>query len=133
MAKRLTEQFLRSIKPTGKRYTVADDGLQAEVHPTGRVSLYYKYRQGGKQTKEKLGEYSSDAFTLRMARDRVRELQAKLGADDLVRQSGLTLKQYIEGEFRRWCEQSRSSHRETTARLRAHLVPPRCQGCDASR
>jgi integrase len=120
--KKVTEHWLRTVKPAEKARTVADDGLQVEIQPTGRVVFYHKFREGGRQTRERLGEYNPEGFNLKAARARVRELQAKLVADEPVAQSSMTLAEFIDGPFKVWVSGARVAADETLARLTDHFV-----------
>ena len=122
MVRKITEHLVRGLKPRDRRYTLADDGLQVEVHPSGSVVFYFKFREAGRQTREKLGPYHPDTYTLRMARERVRELQAKLANDDQVHQSGMTLAEYLESNFKSYIEDARVDATGTMRRLRAHFI-----------
>lgn len=120
--KRITEHGLRTMKPSEKRRTIAEDGLQVEIHPSGRVVFYHKYRENGRQTRERLGDYHPEHFTLKAARDRIRELQARLVTDEPVTQATMTLEAYLDGPFKEWVEGARVAADETLARLKDHFV-----------
>jgi len=63
----LTDTKLKTLKPTGKAYTVADDqGLYVEVLPTGSIVWRFRYLLAGKREKLTLGKYP--ALSLKNAR-----------------------------------------------------------------
>jgi hypothetical protein len=75
--KMLTDTTIRSLKPRERRYDVTDrDGLQLEVHPSGKKVWRYRYRLHGKREKLTIGPYP--AVSLRDARSR------RLAAEELV-------------------------------------------------
>ena len=54
----LTDTKIRSLKPTGKLYKVADrDGLYVAVTPSGAISFRYNYKINGRQETLTLGTY----------------------------------------------------------------------------
>lgn len=78
----LTDTKLRSLKPKGKIYRVADsNGLCIEVRPAGTKFWRYRYRYAGKPTMASLGEYPALSLAdARAARDKARVL-LKAGAN----------------------------------------------------
>lgn len=123
--RKITEHRVRSWKPEEKRRTVAEDGLQVEIHPSGRKTFYFKFRQGGKQHKEKLGDYHPDAFNVKAAREKVRELQSKLITDGAVHQSSQTLEQFLDGRWKSYILDARVRGQETYDRVHNHFVERR--------
>jgi integrase len=77
----LTDTKVRSIKPTGKGYQMADEGgLFLLVQPSGRKSWKLRYRMGGRDTKQEkvtLGDYP--AFSLTNARSWRDDCRALIG------------------------------------------------------
>ena len=55
MARKLTEHRVRDLKAKAKRFTVAESGLQWEIHPSGRKVFYARWREKGWAHKAKLG------------------------------------------------------------------------------
>lgn len=72
----LTDTKIRSLKPTGKLYKVADrDGLYAAVTPSGTISFRYNYKINGRQETLTLGTYGIGGLTLAQAREK--QLEAR--------------------------------------------------------
>src|SRR5262245_46250631 len=76
--KRLTDRFIRSIKPPPKGQTYADEyadterrGLMLAVQPSGKMSWILRHKLGGH--KYTIGDYP--AHTLKQARDEADEAQ----------------------------------------------------------
>lgn len=66
----LTDTKIRSLKPTGKLYKVADrDGLYVAVTPGGAISFRYNYRINGRQETLTIGAYGIGGITLAQARE----------------------------------------------------------------
>ncbi len=58
--RRLTEKFLRSLKPKSKAFEVTDEvlrGMSIRVWPSGRMTWSLRYYPGGKERRMSLGEY----------------------------------------------------------------------------
>lgn len=54
----LTDNQIKSLKPTQKRYSKSDGGgLSIDVMPTGKKSWTLEYTKNGKRTRKKLGDY----------------------------------------------------------------------------
>src|SRR5688572_3035283 len=105
--RKITEHAVRALKPQATRFTINEDGLTVEVHPSGKRAFYAKYREHGKQHKEYLGEYS-DQFTVKHARDKVLEIRHRLTVEQSpVKQSNMTLKEFLEGDFKLWVDSAR--------------------------
>lgn len=72
----LTDTKIRSLKPTGKLYKVADrDGLYVAVTPSGAISFRYNYKINGRQETLTLGTYGIGGLTLAQAREK--QLEAR--------------------------------------------------------
>lgn len=72
----LTDTKLRSLKPTGKLYKVADrDGLYVAVTAGGAISFRYNYRINGRQETLTIGKYGIGGLTLAQAREK--QLEAR--------------------------------------------------------
>jgi integrase len=122
----LTEAIARGLKPKDHRYTISEDGLTIEVHPSGKKTLYSKYREHGVQRKELLGEYHPERFTIKDARTKVIELRHRLEVLQApVRQTAMTLKEFLEGPFKEYIEGSRRDSKGTMTRLKYHFVTSR--------
>lgn len=73
----LTDTKIRSLKPAGKLYKVADrDGLYVAVTASGAVSFRYNYRINGRQETLTIGQYGIGGLTLAQAREK--QLEAKV-------------------------------------------------------
>ena len=115
MARRLTEHRVRDLRPKSKRYTVAESGLQLEVHPSGSKVWYARWREKGRPHKEKLGQYPE--LSLKDARAKLTELQAALVQDSPVKQSAATLREFVDGPFSEWCLAQRKDGEATMDRI----------------
>lgn len=119
--RKITEHKVRALKPKDRRYTITEDGLTVEVHPSGRRAFYAKYREHGRQHKERLGEYPQ--ISVKDAREAVLELRHRLTVQQSpVRQSNVTLEDYLTGDFRTWAEAARKDGEATVKRLRHHFI-----------
>lgn len=80
----LTDTKLRSLKPQGKVYRVADaNGLCVEVRPSGARIWRYRYRFAGKANMLTIGDYPAVSLAeARAERDKARA-QLKKGMDRL--------------------------------------------------
>lgn len=78
----LTDTKLRSLKPQGKVYRLADaNGLCVEVRPSGAKIWRYRYRFAGKANMLTIGDYPAVSLAeARAERDKVRA-QLKKGMD----------------------------------------------------
>ena len=77
MSKKITDAYLRSIKPTGEKQIVTiGDGLSLWVQPSGIKVFYLRYTVNGKRQNVSIGEYPS--LTLK---------QAMLNAENLKREA----------------------------------------------
>ena len=53
-----SEKMLRAIKPTNKRYEIADThGLSVRVTPLCLITFQFRFRYGGKAQRLDLGNY----------------------------------------------------------------------------
>jgi integrase len=121
--RKITEHAVRAMKPAEARYTVTEDGLTVEVHPSGKRAFYCKYREHGRQQKEYLGEYHDQNFTVKDAREKVLAIRHRLTIEQApVKQSSLTLKEFIEGPFKQWATDARRDGAATMQRVKHHFV-----------
>jgi integrase len=66
----LTDAAIKSLKPKGKMYKVADrDGMYVRVMPTGAISFRLDYRLNGRRETVYLGKYGRDGISLLRARE----------------------------------------------------------------
>jgi integrase len=73
----LTVIKINSLRPTLRRYTVADGrGLFLDITPNGSMSWVFRYRLNGKQEKIKIGPYPE--FELKQARENRDKLAVKV-------------------------------------------------------
>jgi len=115
--KKITEQAVREAKPKAKRYTKTADGLTFEVHPSGKKSFYAQYREHGRKHKELLGHYP--ALSVKEAKKKVLDIQHRLKVEESpVRQTSLTFRDFIEGDFGEWVVTQRKDGQSTINRLR---------------
>jgi integrase len=122
----LTEQVARAAKPRATRYTITEDGITLEVHPSGKRTVYAKYREHGVQRKELLGVYDPEHFTLKDARVKLLELRHRLEVLQApTKQTHETLKEYLEGAFKTYIEGARRDAKGTMARLKYHFITQR--------
>ena len=81
---RLTDSWLRSVKPRRERYDVTVDGrpgLMARVHPSGAVSFRFRYQRSGQRLSMVLGEFGEGGLSLADAYERHHEAQRELAKD----------------------------------------------------
>lgn len=73
----LTDTKLRNLKPKEKLYKVNDrDGLYVAVTPAGSVSFRYNYAINGRQETVTFGRYGIGGITLAEARERLGEYES---------------------------------------------------------
>lgn len=83
MKLRMSQDTLSALRPAEKRYWAIDTvegGLHLEVHPSRKMTWWYRYSRFGKPGKVRLGSYPS--MTLKSAREKVRELKTDLDQGD---------------------------------------------------
>ena len=119
--RKVTEHRVRSLKPSNKRRTIAEDGLLVEIFPSGKISLYAKYSQAGKQVKEKLGDYPS--MSIKQARERVREIQLEANHAATPKRATVTFREFIEGDFSEWMLANRKTGQAAIDRAKHQFYP----------
>ncbi|RQW82221.1 MAG: DUF4102 domain-containing protein, partial [Methylococcus sp.] len=114
----LSDTKLRNLKPAEARYQVADEkGLYVEVQPGGTKTFRYRYRLGGRESKQEkvtLGDYP--AYSLAEARTwrddckalAVRGLSpmAMKRGDAIPEDAQPAVKEMAQAFIRKWCVQS---------------------------
>lgn len=124
--RRLTEKFLRSLKPKSKAYEVADEvlrGMSIRAWPSGRMTWSLRYYPGGKERRMSLGEYP--ILGLADARDRTLTIkrQVSAGEDPRRKNMKITLSEAVE----RWAVDQKARNRrswpEIVRILRLHILP----------
>lgn len=78
---KITEQLIKSLKPTGKRYWRPDSdikGFCARISPRGRIDYCFRYRIGKAQSTISIGP--STALTASQARLQAKQLAAEVAA-----------------------------------------------------
>jgi integrase len=126
--RRLTDKFIKSLKPTDKGYTVADEdvrGLSLRVWPTGRKTWSLRYYPDGEQRRMSLGEYPAE-LSLQEARDKAQEIRRQVRNGEDPRQMptrGITLEEATQ----RWSEDQKArglkSWKEVKRVVEIHVIP----------
>lgn len=125
-SRRLTEKFLRSLKPKSKAYEVTDEvlrGMSIRAWPSGRMTWSLRYYPGGKERRMSLGEYP--ILSLAGARDRTLTIkrQVSAGEDPRRKNMKITLSEAVE----RWAVDQKARNRrswpEIVRILRLHILP----------
>ncbi|HNP36483.1 MAG TPA: site-specific integrase [Woeseiaceae bacterium] len=118
MAKKITEAKIRSLKanPPARRTSLQEDGLRVEANPSGNVVFFAPYYQHGQKNKQKLGTYP--ALSVADARKAVLNLRHQLEVQDVtIKQSTVTFKAFVDGDFKTWCIAERKDGDATIKRL----------------
>ncbi len=129
---KLTDMFLRNLKPQAKRYMVwADNGLGVRVSPKGRRSFIYMYRYEGKARFLTLGDYPR--MSLADAHKSHGEAMKKLengidpGAETIAgrreERKAPTVADLVEEYMEKWAKPRKRSWREDERILRKDVVP----------
>ena len=127
---KLTETYLKRLKPTGKMYEVHDlelKGLRVRVMPSGVMSFAILYRNvEGRQIRYTVGQYGK--ITLKRARKLTKEALGEVAgkkdpqeAKRKARQvaSMETLEQFLDGAYGEWVKANRKDGKATVARLKS--------------
>lgn len=82
---KLTDLYLRSLKPADKEYTRRENGgFGVRVHPSGKTTFFYLYRVDGQRRFLNLGSYKTrenpNGVSLKEARDEYEIQRAKVKA-----------------------------------------------------
>lgn len=82
---KLTDLYLRNLKPEGKEYTRREKGgFGVRVHPSGKITFFYLYRVDGQRRFLNLGAYKTknnpNGVSLKEARDEYEIQRAKVKA-----------------------------------------------------
>lgn len=114
----LSDTKLRNLKPAEARYQVADEkGLYVEVQPGGAKTFRYRYRLGGRESKQEkvtLGDYPTYSLAeARTWRDDCKALAGR-GLSPMAMKRGDAIpedvqpavKEMAETFIRKWCVQS---------------------------
>ncbi len=132
MQMKLTDMFLRNLKPQAKRYMVwADNGLGVRVSPKGRRSFIYMYRYEGKARFLTLGDYPR--MSLADAHKSHGEAMKKLengidpGAETIAgrreERKAPTVADLVEEYMEKWAKPRKRSWREDERILGKDVVP----------
>jgi integrase len=118
----LTQTMIQKAEIKDARYTIRDDtpGLILRVGSSGSKVFYADYYGAdGKRSLHKIG--SADVLTVAQAREATKDLLARvtLGEDVREKPVGLTLGEYLEGDYFRWVAANRKSGENTIAMLKA--------------
>ena len=114
----LSDTKLRNLKPAEARYQVADEkGLYVEVQPGGAKTFRYRYRLGGRESKQEkvtLGDYPT--YSLAEARTWRDDCKALAGrglspmamkrGDAIPEDAQPAVKEMAQAFIRKWCVQS---------------------------
>jgi integrase len=145
-ARILTQAFLDSVKPTGKREEDQDlkaPGLRHTVQPSDARSWEYRYRHDGRSRKLTFGGYP--ALSLAAARDRAAKARASLAdgvdpravkkaakvaareaskpeLDEIERVVGLFIARYARPKNRSWQESERLLKAEVVSQWRGRAL-----------
>ncbi len=60
---KITQAFLKGLKPKDKQYAIYEDNLNAVVNPSGRITLYLRYSAKGKKHRMRFGSIMLDMIT----------------------------------------------------------------------
>jgi len=119
--RKITEHWVRTLRPKVERYQITEDNLQIEVNPSGRKVWFFIGRQQGKVRKKKLGEYPD--LPVKAARESVTEFQHERNQGVKVVEDPSSLEAFVEGSFKEWCLAHRKQGEETMRRLRHTHLP----------
>ncbi|GAB6047387.1 tyrosine-type recombinase/integrase [Methyloparacoccus murrellii] len=119
----LSDTKLRNLKPAEARYQVADEkGLYVEVQPGGAKTFRYRYRLGGRESKQEkvtLGDYPT--YSLAEARTWRDDCKALAGrglspmamkrGDAIPEDAAPAVKELAQAFIREWCLKTREKAR----------------------
>ncbi len=124
--RRLTDKFLKSLKPKPKAYDVGDEvikGLAIRVWPTGGMTWSLRYYPKGREKRISLGDYS--VLGLSEARDEALDIKKQMrgGKDPRRGELKISLSEAVE----RWSAdqkaRGRKSWPEIVRILKLHILP----------
>lgn len=122
MTAKLTEKKVRTLQSKEKRYSLTEDGLTLEVHPSGKKVWYAKTRQHGKQLKTKLGEYPylslKDAKLEVLNRKHQQHVQGRHLSECLE-----TFSEFVDGQYSDWLKAHNKTAHDSLKTLRTHFYP----------
>jgi len=64
---KITQSYVRSLKPQVDRWVTTKDGLEARIEPSGRVLLSYKYVVGATKKRLKIAQLPNNSITTSQA------------------------------------------------------------------
>ena len=118
--RRITQVMVNALKAKPKRYTTQEDGLIVEINPSGKIVFFGAFYQHGAKHKVKLGDHPT--ITVAEARTLLLNIQHEIQVQDVtVKQTNLTVNQFIEGDFKDWCLANRKQGQETIDRLKHQI------------
>ena len=124
--RRLTDKYLKSLKPKSKAYEVGDDvikGLAIRVWSTGGMTWSLRYYPKGREKRISLGDYS--VLGLGEARDEALDIKKKMrrGKDPRRSELKISLSEAVE----RWSADQKARDRkswpEIVRILKLHILP----------
>lgn len=122
----LTNTLVRNTLPEEKRIDIRDTGvpgLMLRVEPSGNKQFYADCRHGGRRKSIRIG--SATLLTVAQARDRAREILARVALGDDPRPqrppakiaAEMTLREFVEEHYAPWVREHRKSGRNTVSIL----------------
>ena len=118
---KLTQSYVKNIKPIGKSFWITDSvvpGLRLYVGATGKLIWYFNYRPEGSRKKQshKLGE-AGDVITVSQARDMANDFKGRLTRGEEPQKKkvrvGMSLGEYIKDYYTPWVINSRRGGQNT--------------------
>lgn len=117
----ITNTLVSQLKPTNKQYDVRDNKLKGfliRVNPSGKMNYVCVYKRG-----RRINIGSVDILTPAQARERAKEILGDVvkGVDPTAvkkQSQTLSLKAFIENEYRSWVMTHRKTGVKTIARIR---------------
>lgn len=122
MKVKLTESFVKNVKPTVERESYTDNGLTLLVNPSGKKVFLFKFRQDGIQRKNTLGVYPviSVKEAKQIVLDKKHAIQIRGIKQPIL---NVSFKVFVEGEFKEWLFANNKSAKDSFNTIQAHFIP----------
>lgn len=122
MKVKLTESFVKNVKPTDKREPYTDNGLTLLVNPSGKKVFLFKFRQDGHQHKDTLGDYP--VLSVKEAKQKVLDKKHAMQIRGIKQPIlNVSFKVFVEGEFKEWLFVNSKSAKDRFNTIQTHFMP----------
>jgi integrase len=132
--KRFTENYLKTLKPTGRREDIREkgrSGFYIRVFPSGEKSWIYLYKKDGTQRRLTLGNYPAMSLSEAHAAHENARLEVKRGGDPATaaqeakqqEKEADTVKQLAAEYIEKWAKPRKRSWQEDARILDKDIIP----------